>query len=321
MNEYRPKVSIIVPVYNAKEYLEQSINSVINQSFSDWELILVDDGSTDGSGVVCDTYVKMDNRIKVIHQNNKGVSCARNAGIRFSQGEWIEFLDSDDYLNDRFLDTMLECSDEVDLVVCSMRNFPTDEIVQLPNRLYSSVSETAFDFEFLYNCGFYNSPTTKLYRKTKIGYVFPEDMSLGEDLVFNLRYMANCHAIKTVEDPLYCCRIDTNNSLSKKIRMNISEIWERMIKEIFTVFPEAPNVKKATYKRFIETMIYKYLVLVKNTNYPYHDKIKIMKTWGNSNLYDKRLAEYVSIKHRILWFFICSKNYRIVYLIGLIYKP
>lgn len=90
-------VSIIIPVYNVELYLEQCINSVIYQTYKNIEVILVDDGSTDQSGTICDHFAEKDNRVTVIHKNNGGPSSARNAGIETSKGEFIYFLDSDDY--------------------------------------------------------------------------------------------------------------------------------------------------------------------------------------------------------------------------------
>ena len=91
-------ISIIVPVYNVQKYLERAINSILDQSFSCWELILIDDGSTDSSGIICDQYAKDDRRIRVIHQRNQGVSAARNCGIDIAEGAYIYCLDPDDYL-------------------------------------------------------------------------------------------------------------------------------------------------------------------------------------------------------------------------------
>ncbi len=111
-------ISVITPVYNSKPYLKQAIESVLYQTYSDWELILVNDGSTDGSGEMCDDYAKKDRRICVIHQNNKGVSEARNMGMKHASGEFIQFLDSDDWLYPETLRTAYEaaisaCSDMV----------------------------------------------------------------------------------------------------------------------------------------------------------------------------------------------------------------
>lgn len=90
-------ISVIIPVYNVKPYLEDAIESVIHQSYTDIEIILIDDGSTDGSGEICDRYQKIDSRIIVIHQENKGLSVARNVGLDLCKGEIISFLDSDDF--------------------------------------------------------------------------------------------------------------------------------------------------------------------------------------------------------------------------------
>ena len=93
-----PLLSIIIPVYQAKKYLGKCIDSILNQSFLDFELILVDDGSNDGSERICDEYTRKDNRIKVIHQINQGVSGARNTGLKYASGEYIAFVDADDWV-------------------------------------------------------------------------------------------------------------------------------------------------------------------------------------------------------------------------------
>jgi len=108
-----------MPVFNTKQYLEQAIDSVICQTCPDWELILVDDGSTDGSGEMCDDYANKDRRIRVIHQENRGLSGARNTGMRFASGEFIQFLDSDDWLYPGTLKTVYEAaiSSDSDMVI------------------------------------------------------------------------------------------------------------------------------------------------------------------------------------------------------------
>lgn len=95
---FNPKISIIVPVYKVEKYLHRCLDSIVNQTFTDWECILIDDGSPDNSGIICDEYAQMDRRFKVIHQENKGVSAARNAGLDVAKGEWIGFVDSDDWI-------------------------------------------------------------------------------------------------------------------------------------------------------------------------------------------------------------------------------
>lgn len=118
-----PCVSVIVPVYNVKPLLPRCIDSLLNQKFVDFELLLIDDGSTDGSGDVCDEYEKKDSRIKVIHKLNEGVSKARNRGIDEATGEWITFVDSDDYVTSDNLSDLYACtSSEVGLVVQSLKH-------------------------------------------------------------------------------------------------------------------------------------------------------------------------------------------------------
>lgn len=111
-------ISIVTPVYNTAQYLPRCIESVLNQSFRDFELLLVDDGSTDGSGGICDRYENKDNRIRVFHKKNGGVSSARNLGIVNAFGEWLLFVDSDDELPPKALQTLVDCiSDDVDSVL------------------------------------------------------------------------------------------------------------------------------------------------------------------------------------------------------------
>ncbi|NQP51812.1 glycosyltransferase family 2 protein [Streptococcus suis] len=115
----KPLISIIVPVHNVETYLEQCIHSVLNQTYSNWELLLINDGSTDSSGTICDDYAKGDERIRVVHKNNGGLSDARNAGINNCTGEYITFLDSDDGIREDFLETCLTTAiqHDVDIVI------------------------------------------------------------------------------------------------------------------------------------------------------------------------------------------------------------
>ena len=116
-----PQVSVIVPVYNTEKYLAQCVDSILAQTLRDIEVILVDDGSTDNSPAICDSYKSRDERIKVIHQQNKGLSAARNAGIRIASGKYIAFVDSDDFVDCKMYECMLHLaeSENVPLVICT----------------------------------------------------------------------------------------------------------------------------------------------------------------------------------------------------------
>ena len=111
-------VSIIVPVYNAELTIRRCVDSICAQKFSDFELILINDGSTDLSGVICEKYAASDSRIIVIHKENGGVSSARNAGLKYAKGEWITFIDADDEVTPSYLENMISNgADDVDLVI------------------------------------------------------------------------------------------------------------------------------------------------------------------------------------------------------------
>ena len=108
------KISVVVPVYNVEKYLRKCIDSIINQTYKNLEIILVDDGSPDKCGEICDEYAKKDNRVKVIHKKNAGVSSARNDGIDNATGEYIIFVDSDDWLEDNAIEIMVDKLNEYD---------------------------------------------------------------------------------------------------------------------------------------------------------------------------------------------------------------
>lgn len=182
-------LSIIVPVYNTEKYLKNCIESVLKQTFSDWELILVDDGSTDSSGSICDQYAQADNRIKVIHKPNGGLSAARNTGIDHSRGKYITFLDSDD---DIAIDTydkniqLLLADQELEIV-----QFPVFEgygenggvLVQFPPQLL--VSNREIQISFLEHLNHFNAAVwNKIYRSDILKNIRFVEGRLHEDYVY-----------------------------------------------------------------------------------------------------------------------------------------
>lgn len=125
-----PLLSIVIPVYNVEQYLVRCINSILRQSYKDFEIILIDDGSTDNSGKICDQYVNIDNRIKVIHQTNCGVSSARNAGLSFCKGMYITFVDADDWVENIYEQAItLLCDTKADMIVYGFYDVKQDTIL------------------------------------------------------------------------------------------------------------------------------------------------------------------------------------------------
>ena len=114
-------ISVIVPVYNVEPYLRKCLDSIVNQTYRDFEILIIDDGSTDGSGRICDEYAEKDSRIKVFHTENRGLSCARNLGLAEAKGEWIGFVDSDDWIEPDMYEVLIRRAEETgaDVVECS----------------------------------------------------------------------------------------------------------------------------------------------------------------------------------------------------------
>ena len=196
-----PLVSVIVPVYKVERYLPRCIESILRQTYTNFELILVDDGTPDRSGIICDRYAEKDSRIKVIHKENGGVSSARNAGIDAAQGEWITFIDSDDWVSDDYLEVLLKPleNQRYDIVIgkmawISMRidSQCADPMIITPREMNSRlVLDLVETMEF---CG----PCLKLFLKDKIEQShlrFPEKIAHSEDTIFVNGYLKHCDSI------------------------------------------------------------------------------------------------------------------------------
>lgn len=149
-------VSVIVPIYNVEDYLPKCIDSIICQTYKNIEIILVDDGSPDSCGQICENYKKKDSRIKVIHKENGGLSDARNAGICRAKGSYYVFIDSDDYIHERMIETLVKgvVSTGADIAVCSFKNVKEDEIIDIHSGIntgsYKLISEDIDRLSYFY---------------------------------------------------------------------------------------------------------------------------------------------------------------------------
>lgn len=202
-------ISIIIPVYNTEAYLQKCLDSIASQSYEDWECILVDDGSNDGSPSICDEYVKNDNRFKVIHKDNEGVSTSRNVGLENATGDWIYFCDSDDRLHgENSLISLLKISDRADLTVGSYVALDdndkdvTDSIEKM-KPFIGNVSGKQYIYEHMepkLHIGYIGFLWNKLFRRDiieKNKLRFEADIKYAEDLLFITQYVcsSDCHKI------------------------------------------------------------------------------------------------------------------------------
>lgn len=212
------KISVVVPIYNSEIYLEKCVQSVLMQSYRNFELILVDDGSRDESGVICDKFAKSDARIRVFHNSNKGVSTARNFGIDVSTGEWITFLDSDDWLEVDYLEKLIRGNEENDLVVSYYYAIGWDKWASEPweSRLYNK--ENIRD-SFAHNMKEFSFVCSKMYKTSIIkgfGIRFNSNISYSEDSIFTFTYLQYTNTVKIQSDALYCYNCYPAESLTTK---------------------------------------------------------------------------------------------------------
>lgn len=200
-------ISVIVPVYKVEKYLEKCLNSIQNQTYEDIEIILVDDGSPDNSGEICDKFAEEDSRIKVIHQNNRGQAVARNAALDIAKGKYIAFVDSDDTINPQMLEILIDLlrKNDSDLAICGYKTVYEEGSL---DDVYENIfDEKIMNKEELWQEIFgklNNAVWNKLYIASKIGKLrFPEGLIHGEDLIFNLKYLTKCEKGVITNIPLY----------------------------------------------------------------------------------------------------------------------
>lgn len=231
-------ISIIVPVYNVQKYLEQCIESVISQSGEKLELILINDGSTDNSGVICDRYSKKDKRIKVIHKENGGVSTARNEGLKAAKGEYIWFLDSDDYMVNSAIRCILEFIKNQynpDMITCAHYNNYSDGNIELCSLPFNTSTENINRHEYYKNLylsnGAYWAPWKNIYKNSVIqrnDLKFLAGVICSEDCDFFMSYIERANTFAFYNSPTINYRIDRDGSVTNvmsaeaiKDRLNI----------------------------------------------------------------------------------------------------
>lgn len=246
-------ISVIVPIYNSSQVLHRCIDSLYNQSYKNIEIILVNDGSTDSSGKTCDSYAQMDSRIRVIHQPKRGVSSARNIGLKEVSGDYILFVDSDDWID---IDTIEKCLEEfkknslIDCVLFSYtkeykensyikHTFDANLFFKTKQEFNSQVYRKLFGLtneelshperlEYMTTCW------GKMYKRTVIDksrFIDIEKIGSCEDGLFNMDALVNCNCAVYLDKPFYHYRY-TKDSLTSKYRPNLPKQWENLFSEM-----------------------------------------------------------------------------------------
>lgn len=278
--------SIIIPVYNVEKYIDKCIKSILNQSYTNFEVLLINDGSSDNSGVKCDYYSSIDNRIKTFHKSNKGVSAARNYGLKQASNEWIMFVDSDDWLHPNCLNKCVEIlqRQKIDFLQFSFERVKNDSMT-----LHKNIETTPYlkSKDFIQNNLFFKSVWGSVFRKSIINTYhiqFNESMKLGEDQLFLFEYLIKCNTCLKTDDILYSYRYNQNSATQNaKTEDCINSII------IFQTHP-IRNVFEKNTQENIKTFIY---TIIKNKDYKSSRIYKLIKYEKFNLVRPQRLIDHI----------------------------
>lgn len=280
-----PKISIIVPVYNSSKTLRRCIDSVLSQDFTDFELILIDDGSSDSSFAICQEYAKKDSRIISIHQENSGPSMARNHGISRAKGEFINFIDSDDYVDPDYLTSfdMLNLSEEIDIVFCGMKADYTDgtkHVMRLPAMQCIGKGNMASFVYKIHSLSMIGWVCNKIYRTHIIktnNLSFDGSIRIREDQIFTLEYLHYAKGAKSIEAAKYHYVIHGGSLMSAaKDYIDYQKIALRVL-ENFRYFSEHKDLWRYCNQSYLDEYLVGIGAIRKDSNYSSEEKERFLK--------------------------------------------
>lgn len=303
-----PKISIIVPIYNVEQYLSKCIDSILNQTFKDFELILINDGSIDKCGEICDNYSLIDNRITVVHQANSGVSSARNVGIDYARGDYIAFVDPDDYIHEKMYENLYNAATEnnVDIVICnfSLVNEQTGDLMDSKPTTKGLSERKISGLECLgefYNCDdYYILPWNKLYKKTLFNKIrFPQG------LIYEDEYIA--HKVFFIAKNVMCLSECYYYYLQRKASIlggssNIKKADKLLAKLDRIKFYKKLALRDLRYKAnkdFIDLYFWSYVCIQEEFGYN-HEKLKEMRKIYRQNFGLFIKGPYISFNHKLI---------------------
>lgn len=293
------KISVIVPVYNSEKYLQRCINSILNQTYKDLELILIDDGSTDSSGSICDSFAKIDSRVRVIHQKNSGVSEARNIGLNHAVGDYITFVDSDDYIDSRMYEELINLflKYNADITHCGYKRVNPEGVIQKEVHGTHKVlcqnqieATNCFLRGEYFNCGIWN----KLFKASLFERVrFDSHLKVNEDVVVGFLAFQNAKKIVFIDETFYCYVVHDEsacNTIDEKRKiLDEIEATKLMINECV----HESNLKVLEERLFDKMLrLYRWHIFHKETSDKFEKKRlkrEIRKMKGNLSHLDRRL--------------------------------
>ena len=250
MDKNTPLISIIVPVYNVEKYLEKCVDSIINQTYKNIEIILVDDGSRDSSGKLCDRYSAIDSRIVVLHKQNEGLSMTRNRGVEIANGDYVMFVDSDDWLDEEICETLLNAITHygVESAMCTyVREYPEKSIPKLLDIDGKSFSSQEFrrrlcgpvgnELKTPENLDVHSTVWGKIYPASAVKkHSFVDTKEIGtEDMLYNFSLFADVHNIVYINKPMYHYRKSVNTSLTATYKLRLAEQWSILYSKVVEI--------------------------------------------------------------------------------------
>lgn len=297
-----PKVSIIVPIYNSEAHLSRCIDSILAQTYSNFELILVNDGSIDNSGNICDEYAQNNSRIIVKHKENGGVSSARNYGLEIANGEYITFVDSDDTISTNYLSSF---SFGADFEIAGLETIGNKEEISIPNtaQLLSTNKEITDWFIYNYNSLYVTTICSKLFRRDIIqanSLQFDTLLKRGEDTIFVYNYLSYCKKIKLTPSVIYQYNFEPT-IIGNRYSLNAIDCVNHIQSKVASIerLEHSLNVKFADPKRLsYTTYLHLFYTHLKSSSKD-EKKNEIRSFRKNSNAL--QLWKDLSLKNYIYW--------------------
>lgn len=251
-----PKISVIVPVYNSEQHLPRCIDSILGQTFTDFELLLIDDGSKDNSDRICDEYAVKDSRVRVFHKENGGVSSARNLGLDNAQGEWIIFIDSDDWISESMLHDMhgKATSEKSDIVYCDLKTVFNEHTEVLHIAKYDSIKVNMLNNFIKSTFGTVVGMLAKrrLYESNQVR--FPIGVKFCEDFYVAVRLMLFSEKICYIPTAYYCYNRQNEESASYSFSQAHSDSVQWVFMDTIDLFQ-----KEGIYTEYVESLSWRLL--------------------------------------------------------------
>lgn len=319
------KVSIIVPVYNVEKYLERCMNTLLNQTLKDIEIIMVDDGSPDNCPQMCDEYAKKDPRIKVLHKKNEGLGFARNSGMEIARGEYIAFVDSDDYVDINMYEILYSNAKkwELDAIFCGYNRVNNHTIQSIKEVNSLKIFNHHQDIQEVLLNMIGTKPDCSVDRKYQMSVwhalysrdiiknheiKFPSEREfISEDIIFHIDFLQKVSKIAFIADPLYYYCVN-EDSLTKSYRGDKFEKFVVLYKEIIHRLPILENNDSAN--RFLIGYTRSLMFLLTRYKNSIDDKIQIIKGICNHSVWEQIINKYeyyrLPLYQKLM--FVCLKN-------------